>query len=74
MNTRYPLKQGHTVKDQTGGSKQLAAAFTERSRPADIFKAPLARLYTRDYCKMPDADDATDKDTVTPFLGNPLIW
>ena len=72
--TDYKKAAAHTDKAQTGGSKQVKAQFLAAGQPSDIGHCPPARLYTRSYEKVPDADDKTYGDTVSPFVGNPIIW
>ena len=73
MKTTYPKSGQVTEKDQSEGSKQTKEQFLRVGQPSDLGFCPPSRLYTRDY-RVPDEDDATNKDTVSPFVGNPLVW
>jgi hypothetical protein len=63
----------HTEMAQTAGSKQQGAQHLRLGQPSTLSWAPPSRIYTRDY-RVPDEDDATNKDTVSPFVGNPLQY
>lgn len=73
MDTLYPKSGPLTKQGQSGGTKQVKAQLLGRGQPSDIGFCPPSRVYTQDY-RVPDADDATNKDIVSPFLGNPLGW
>lgn len=63
--------EAHTLNAQTAGSKRVKIVHAERSAPVDIHKAPVSRIYTKDYSKVQEQGDS---DQVTPYLGNPLRW
>ncbi len=72
MSSRVPSEgKQHTDAPQTAGSKQVKAVFTERAQAVDIHKAPISRVYTKDYSKVPEDKDS---DQVSVYLGNPLRW
>jgi hypothetical protein len=57
---------------QSKDSKQVKAVFLNTlGQAADIAKAPVSRVYTKDYGKVQEKGDT---DGVTPYLGNPLRW
>jgi len=74
-SSEFAKRDGHTVAAQTPGTKQIKQEFLNmgRGQPSTISWAPTSRVFDRDY-RVPDEDDATNQDTVTPFVGNPLIW
>lgn len=61
----------HTEAPQTAGSKQVKIVHADRMNAVDIHKAPISRIYTKDYSKVLEDKDS---DQVTVFLGNPLRW
>lgn len=63
----------HTSRGQTGGSKQVGQQFLQLGSPMSLSWAPTSRIYTRDY-RVPDEDDKSNQDTVSPFVGNPLAF
>lgn len=63
--------EAHTHAPQTAGSKQVKIVHADRSAPVDIHKAPVSRVYTKDYSKVQEQGDS---DKVTVYLGNPLRW
>lgn len=62
---------GHTSRGQTGGSKQLGQQFLRPGQATTLGKIPTNRLYSRDYRK---TERESGPDTVSPFVGNPLIF
>lgn len=74
MHKTYPKNGGQGTREQTGGSKQLKEQFLAPGQAADIHKVPPRRIYDRDYCKVDETPDTDDTDTVSPVLGNPLVW
>ncbi|MGA3250356.1 MAG: hypothetical protein ABSD12_19745 [Paraburkholderia sp.] len=63
---------GHTLMEQSKGSKQIKVDFSLGMRAVDINDAPPSRIYTKNYDKV--RKDKDDPDTVGPYLGNPLRW
>ena len=63
---------GHTVAHCTEGCKTVKVVHLgSMLAPVDIHKAPVSRVYTKDYGKIQEKDD---NDMVSPFLGPPLRW
>lgn len=70
LKPRYPKDGAQSREEQSHGSKQLKEELLTLGQASDIGDAPPVRVYTRDYKKT--QRDADDRDTVSPYLGNPL--
>ena len=73
MAATYPKNGQLTQEEQSPGTKGLKCEHLRPGQAADIGVAPPARVYSRDYSKTDPDGDQYD-DTVSSFLGNPLVW
>ena len=77
VDPRYPTVNGQTTFEPTAGNKRVKMQMLDMitGPVSDIGKAPVSRVYTRDYAKTtePDPGASSDFDYVTAAVGkNPF--
>lgn len=70
----YPKNGCETKSAPSAGAKNVKTHWlnVENGTIPDIGKAPVERVYTRNYAKTTETYTSEDEDLVTPALGNPL--
>lgn len=69
----YPKAGQTTQEEQTTGSKQIKSEMLRAGQAATVGSITTDRIYSRDYSKI-DIDDDQHDDTLSQYLGNPLVW
>jgi hypothetical protein len=74
VDPHYPKNGVDTKMELAPGVKLVKRHILDivEGRIPDIGKAPTSRVYTRDYCKIPEKNDYDNVDLVSPAIGNPL--